>query len=73
MQFVKIDRREFNLANVSYVEGEQIEYREGSGGPPRIIDLIRVFCGGAPPVIYSGDERARFLAAWHAYSGLGPP
>jgi hypothetical protein len=73
MQFVKIDHREFNLANVSYIEGEQITYREGSGGPPRVINVVRVYCGGAPPVLYSGSQRDQFLAAWKSYTGLGPP
>jgi hypothetical protein len=73
MQFVRIDGREFNLANVSYVEGEQIRYRDGSSGEVHVIDVLRVYCVGAPVVQYTGEQRDEFLAAWKSYSDLGPP
>ena len=73
MPFVRIEHREFNLANVSYVEDVQVRYREGSDGVVRLIDVLRVYCGGAPVVEYGGPQRDQFLAAWKSYSGLGPP
>ncbi len=57
MQFVHIDHREFNLANVSYIEGEEIEYREGSGGPPRIIELVRIYWCPSGGRVKSGPRR----------------